>query len=159
MSYSLTPEISFNANAGRYYQLPPYTVLGYRDGSGALLNKNNGVSYIQCDHTVAGIEFNTSSSSKITIEGFYKWYNNYPFLLREQISLANLGADFGVIGNAPVSSASKGRSYGLELLAQQKLNRGFYGIMAFTLVRSDFTNAAGNFQPSAWDNQIGRAHV
>ena len=152
-SYSLTPEISINANAGRYYQLPPYTVLGYRDGSGALLNKNNGVGYIQCDHTVAGIEFNTSSSSKITIEGFYKWYSNYPFLLREQISLANLGADFGVIGNAPVSSTSKGRSYGLELLAQQKLYRGFYGILAFTLVRSDFTNAAGVYQPSAWDNR------
>ncbi len=153
LSYGLFPGININANVGRYYQLPPYTVMGYRDATGELVNKTAGIDYIRCDHTVAGIEFNTSSSSKITVEGFYKWYDNYPFLLREQISLANLGADFGVIGNAPVNSSSKGRSYGLEILAQQKMMKGFYGIVAFTLVRSDFTNAAGAFQASAWDNR------
>jgi hypothetical protein len=153
LSYGLLPGININANVGRYYQLPPYTVMGYRDATGELVNKTAGIDYIRCDHTVAGIEFNTSSSSKITIEGFYKWYDNYPFLLREQISLANLGADFGVIGNAPVNSSSKGRSYGLEFLAQQKMMKGFYGIVSFTLVRSDFTNAAGVFQASAWDNR------
>jgi hypothetical protein len=32
-------KFSFNANAGRYFQLPPYTSMGYRDASGELVNK------------------------------------------------------------------------------------------------------------------------
>ena len=109
-----------------------YTVLGYRDFSNNLINKENGVTFIQADHLVSGIEFNPNKFSKITVEGFYKWYNNYPFLLRDSISLANLGGDFGVIGNEPVESASSGRSYGIEFLAQQKLSESIYGIVAYT---------------------------
>src|SRR5690606_22926750 len=53
-SYSITPQFSFNGNIGRYYQLPPYTVLGYRDNAGNLVNKQNEVTYIGSDHYVAG---------------------------------------------------------------------------------------------------------
>src|SRR5690606_18617589 len=38
-SYTITPQLSFNGNIGRYYQLPPYTVLGYRNSNRELLNK------------------------------------------------------------------------------------------------------------------------
>ena len=68
-----------------------------------------------------------ATNTKITVEGFYKIYSDYPFLVRDSISLANLGSDFGVIGNEPVESISEGQSYGVEFLAQQKLSKGFYG--------------------------------
>jgi hypothetical protein len=153
-SYSINSNFSLNANIGRYYQLPAYTVLGYRDfATNELANKANNVTYIRCDHIVAGVEYTNSKSLRITVEGFLKQYANYPFLLREQISLANLGGDFGVVGNAPVTSTSKGRSYGMEVLVQQKLVKGFFGIMAYTFVRSEFENAAGKLLPSSWDNQ------
>ena len=67
--------------------------------------------------------------------------------------MANLGADFGVIGNDPINSTSEGRAYGLEVLIQRKFTKGLYGILAYTLVRSEFADQAGNFAPSAWDNQ------
>lgn len=153
LSYYLTPSLSLNANTGIFYQLPPYTVLGYRDNSGTLVNRNNGIKYIRSSHAVAGIEYNTSFNTKFSVEGFYKRYDNYPFLLRDSISLANLGGDFGVIGNEPASSTSEGRSYGVEVLAQQKLFKGFFGILAYTLVRSEFTNADDQFTPTAWDNR------
>jgi len=152
MSYALNEKWSYNFNVGRYYQLPAYTVLGYRDFSNNQINKENGVTFIQADHLVSGIEFNPNKFSKITVEGFYKWYNNYPFLLRDSISLANLGGDFGVIGNEPVKSTSSGRSYGVEFLAQQKLSESIYGIVAYTLVRSEFEDKSGKLRPSAWDN-------
>jgi len=151
-SYKLTEKMSWNFNTGRYYQLPAYTVLGYRDSMQMLVNKQNEVKYISCDHIVSGLEFNPNAFAKITVEGFYKSYNNYPFLLREQVSLANLGADFGVIGNAPVNSSSHGRSYGTELLIQKKLSTSVYGILAYTLVRSEFSDINNNLKPSAWDN-------
>ena len=152
LAYSLTPKVSLNFNTGRYFQLPAYTILGYRDMMGDLVNKANDVTYIAVNHIVAGLEYNPNRNLRMTMEGFYKQYNNYPFSLRDSVSLANLGADFGVIGNEPVVSSSKGRSYGVEFLAQQRLFKGFYGIGSLTLVRSEFTTKTDEFKPSAWDN-------
>ena len=151
-SYALSKKFSLNFNTGRYFQLPAYTVLGYRDANNILTNKENEVSYISNDHIVAGIEFSPGTSNKITVEGFYKNYQNYPFILADSISLANLGGDFGVIGNEPVSSISDGRAYGIEFLAQQKLSKNFYGILAYTWVKSEFKDKNGDYRPSAWDN-------
>jgi hypothetical protein len=151
-SYLFAPKWSLNASIGRFYQLPPYTIMGYRNNAGQLVNKQNGISYIQCDHAVVGIDYSPFTNTKISVEGFYKIYDNYPFLTRDSISLANLGSDFGVIGNDPATPTSAGRAYGLEFLLQQKLTKGFYGILAVTLVKSEFEDKNGDFQPSAWDN-------
>jgi hypothetical protein len=148
-SYSLSEKIAINFNTGIYQQLPPYTTLGYRNTSGALVNED--VQYIQSKHLVLGLEYNTSNNSRITLEGFYKLYSHYPMDLIDSISLANKGSDFGVIGNAPVTSTNKGRSYGLEFFFQQKLFHDFYGLLSYTFVRSEFQNFDGNYVASSWD--------
>ena len=153
-SYALTPELSLSGSIGRYYQLPPYTVLGFRDNEGTLVNKENGVTYIQSDHYVAGIQYVFPSNTKVSVEGFFKDYADYPFAIRDSINLANLGADFGVIGNEPVVSIGQGRAYGVEFLVQRKLYNGLFGIAALTLVRSEFTDKNGDYVPSSWDNQF-----
>ena len=151
LSYKLSGKSSLNANLGRYYQLPAYTVLGY-----GLDNDfyNQDAEYIKCEHAVLGLEYNPSNYSKITLETFYKQYDNYPFSIIDSISLANLGGDFGVIGNEDISSISQGRSYGLEFLAQQKLSSSVYGIMSVTYYQSEFENKNGELIPSAWDNRF-----
>lgn len=153
LAYALGEKSSLNFNIGQYFQLPAYTVMGYRNNNNDLINKENEITYINNKHLVFGIETNPGNFSKLTVEGFYKKYDNYPFLLKDSISLANLGGDFGVIGNEAVSSTSEGRSYGVEFLAQKKLNKSFYGIMAYTWVRSEFKDKKNTFIPSAWDNQ------
>jgi hypothetical protein len=152
-SLSITDFLTWNANAGLYYQLPPYTTLGYRNNAGSLVNKDNGITYISCAHYVTGFQFNTKKNSQFSVEGFYKDYGNYPFLLRDSVSLANLGGDFGVIGDEPAVPLSDGRAYGVELFFQQKLFKGFFGIVSFTYVRSEFTDKNNNYIPSSWDNQ------
>ncbi len=152
LAFNFTDALSFNFNAGRYYQLPAYTILGYRNSLNALTNKVNNVTYITNDHLVAGFEYNTKINTKISVEAFYKIYSNYPFSLRDSLSLANLGGDFGVIGNEPVVSTSEGKAYGVEFLIQQKLYKGFYGIIAYTWVKSQFQNKTGDYTPSSWDN-------
>lgn len=153
-SYSLNPALSLNGSIARYYQLPPYTVLGYRDNSGNLINKENKVTYIQSDHYVLGLQHVFKKNTKISLEGFFKDYDQYPFTTRDSINLANLGGDFGVIGSEPVVSIGKGRSYGLEFLFQRKLYRGLYGIAALTWVRSEFTDKHSAYVPSSWDNRF-----
>ncbi len=151
-TYSLTDKWSISSSIGVYYQLPSYTTLGFRDASSALVNQQN-LKYIRSNHFVSGLEFKPDSSSKITLEGFYKSYSNYPFSIRNQISLANLGADFGVVGNEAVTSTSKGKAYGFELLAQKKSYEGLYGILSYTFVRSEFQDVLNNYIPSSWDNE------
>lgn len=156
LSYQLKPNLFWTANAGIYYQKPPYTALGYRNNEGELENQLNDIRFIRSSQLITGIErVIPDKSRRFSIEGFYKHYSNYPSSIRNGIALANLGADFGVIGNEPVRSDSEGRAYGLEFLAQQRLFNNFYGIAAVTLVRSEFTNPnTEGFVPSAWDSRF-----
>lgn len=152
LAYNLSPRFSLNLNSGIFYQLPPYTVLGYQQ-DGVFVNKNNGADYIRNTQLVGGIEYNSAASSKITLEAYYKKWSNYPFLLRDSITLANLGSDFGVIGNEPSTPTASGRSYGLEFLFQQRMFKGFYGIVAYTLGWSSFEDKKGEYVPSSWDSR------
>jgi len=153
LSYELSDKFSLNATTGIYKQLPAYTILGFRNNLNELVNKTNGLKYIEAIHYVSGFELKPNTTSKITLEGFYKNYKNYPFSVRDQISLANLGSDFGVVGNEEVISNSKGRAYGIELLAQKKSFNGFYGIFSYTFVKSEFKDKRGMYIPSSWDNR------
>jgi hypothetical protein len=152
-SYSLiTDKLFLNFNTGRYYQLPPYTTLGFRSNAGTLVNDSLGVKYISSDHVVLGLEFLPDQNSKMSLEGFYKFYRNYPFSLRDSISLASKGNDIGVYGDEPVVSISKGRAYGVEFLFRDADLYKFNIILSYTFVRSEFTNYYGDYIPSAWDN-------
>lgn len=154
-SYLLKENLFLNANAGIYYQKPPYTVLGFQNNEGTFINQENDVRFMRATHLISGLEWQfPEKNRKLSAEVFYKKYADYPSSIRNGIALANLGADFGVIGNEPVNSEAEGRAYGLELLAQQRLYKGFYGIAALTLVRSEFTNSNTDYLPSSWDNRF-----
>jgi hypothetical protein len=151
-SYHVTDAFSVNANWGIYYQLPPYTALGYRNDQDELVNTD--LTYIKSTHYVLGVDYLFPWDGRASVEGFYKVYDNYPFLLPDSISLANLGGDFGVIGNRPATATNNGRAYGLELTYEQKLYAGFFGIAAVTLVRSEFQDQNENYVSSSWDNRF-----
>ena len=151
-SYKLAPQWSLNFNTGRYYQLPPYTALGYKEGD-VFVNKQNNLKYISADHFIGGLEFRPKSTVLFSAETFLKNYADYPFSIKDQISLANKGADFGVIGDEAVLSTSKGRAYGAEFQARINSENGFNLNLSYTLVRSEFTDATGTYIPSSWDSK------
>jgi hypothetical protein len=141
-----------NANVGQFTQLPSYTILGYRNAAGELDNLNR-VRYIRNRMVAAGLQYNKVKDTRITLEGFYKQYANYPLALNDSISLGNLGTDFAVVGNEPVSSVCDGRAYGMEFLVQKRSRSGLYGILAYTLSWSEFSDKNGNAVKSAWDSR------
>ncbi|NVK28028.1 MAG: TonB-dependent receptor [Flavobacteriia bacterium] len=152
LSYYINDSWTLDANWGIYYQLPPYTTIGYRNSTGDLVNTD--IQYIRSTHYVLGTSKVFSFNAKLSVEGFYKEYNQYPFLYPDSISLANLGGDFGVVGNRPAESTNDGRAYGLEITWQQKLYKGWFGIAAFTFVRSEFEDKNGDLIPASWDNRF-----
>lgn len=152
-SIQLTDRLSLNTNTGVYYQLPSYSVLGFGNDEAGLLNKRTA-RFIRCEQLVGGLQFNPDESSKITLEGFIKKYSNYPLSVSKGISLANLGSEFGVVGNELVIPVSEGKSTGVELMAQRRSSTGLYGILALTFVKSEFTSGGATYIPSSWDNRI-----
>ncbi len=148
LSYALSNAWNFSASYGTYYRLPSYTQLAY---------SNNGTTnpgkYIQSNHYVAGFEYLPSSTTRFTFEGFYKGYNNYPVSILDNISLANKGIEFGAIGNEPIQQDGKGKAYGFEFFAQQKLTDKFFGVFSYTLYWSEFTGTNKKFVPASWDNR------
>ena len=83
--------VYLNTNVGRYYQNPAYTTMGFRDNNQTLVNKQKGLKYIHADHFVAGLELRPNASTRVTLEGVYKKYADYPFSVKE--SPAGTGDD------------------------------------------------------------------
>jgi outer membrane receptor for ferrienterochelin and colicin len=151
-SYALTSKWNLSASYGLYYRLPSYTQMAFLNMTSADKTPNPA-KYIQSQHWVAGAEFLPSSATRITLEGFYKSYANYPISILDRISLANKGTEFGAIGNEPVQQDGRGRAYGFEFFAQQKLTKRFFGVFSYTYYRSEFTDLSGKYIRAAWDNR------
>ena len=151
-SYVLNESSSWklNASVGRYFKIPTYTMLGFRNNSGEFINKSN--RYTQSDHYVFGVEYNLSPSARFTVEAFRKDYSQYPVSDLDGVSLANKGAGFEVLGNEAVIDTGSGQSKGIEVLFQQKLSNNFYGILAYTLFSSEFSGINNIRLPSVWDS-------
>lgn len=150
-SYKLAPKVDLTASIGSYYKIPTYTALGFQDNTGSYLNR--GMQYIQSNHYVLGGQWIPNSGMRITVEGFYKTYDNYPVSIANGSSLANQGTQFGSIGSEAISSTGRGRTYGAELFVQQKLVKNLFYVFSYTFVRSLYSGLDGEFVASAWDNQ------
>ena len=152
LSYEFLEDWRISATAGRYFKITPYTILGFRDENGILTNEES--DYTQSDHYVIGIQHYLNPAANISLEGFYKQYSDYPVSVLDQVSLANKGADFEVLGNEDVETIGKGRSYGLEFQYQQKLLNNFYSIFSYTYFFSEFTGFdTATYTPSVWDSR------
>ncbi|MCH1609295.1 MAG: TonB-dependent receptor [Flavobacteriaceae bacterium] len=153
LTYNLTEDQTWkmNASVGRYYKIPTYTMLGYQDNLRTFINQK--AKYTQSDHFVMGIEYAPGNASRVTLEGFYKKYSQYPISLIDGVSIANKGGDFEVLGNEAIATDGRGKSYGIEALYQQKLTKNFYGVFAYTYFHSQFTTANGDYLPSVWDSR------
>lgn len=151
VSYLLSDQWTLNASVGRYYKLPVYTALGFQDDQGEFVNKN--LRYIGSTHYVAGVEFLPRPSLRFTLEGFLKRYDHYPVSVRNGVSIANAGVEFGQIGSEPLTGNGKGRAYGAELFAQQKLTKNTFFTVSYTWFKSEFTGADRDYVASSWDNR------
>ncbi len=151
LSYVLADKWTWNSSAGMYYKLAPYTILGFADNNGNLVNQN--AKYLRSNHYTTGFEYLPNDGLRFTLEGFYKQYSNVPVSQRTGISLSNLGTDFTLLGNEAVNTNGKGKAYGIEFFAQKKLTKKFFGILSYTFYRSLYSGADEKFIASSWDNQ------
>lgn len=154
LSYSLTDKLDLNANVGRYSLQPAYTTLGYRNAAGELVNQNENLRYTISNQAIAGIEFRPADKMRFTVEGFYKHYTHYPVSVKDGISIASKGTNYGQVGDEAIISTGKGRAYGLEFSAKIMEMNNMNLAATYTLFRSEFTDSTGvNYYRSAWDTR------
>ena len=150
-AYHLNKKVDLTASIGRYYKIPTYTTMGYKNENSEYINKS--MKYIQSNHLVLGTQYLPNEALRFTLEGFYKHYSNYPISIRNGSSLANQGGDFGSIGSEAITSIGEGKTYGFEFFVQQKLLKRLFYVVSYTFVRSLYSGLDGQLIASSWDNQ------
>ena len=154
LSYQLTEHWSLSGNAGLYYQLPPYTALGFKNNNGLYANKY-ALRYMQVSQGSVGLNWRKGDTFEVSVEGFYKDYDKIPLSVADGIPLTCKGNDYGVIGNELLTSTAQGRSYGAELLLKWLIAKKLNLASSFTLFKSEYrTDKESEYIASAWDNRF-----
>lgn len=153
VSYRLVDHLFLSGHMGLYYQLPAYTALGYKNNEGVYVNK--GLDYTSVNQESLGLTWNPNETMELSVEGFYKKYNNMPLSVADNIPLSCKGNDYGVVGNELLVSDAEGRSYGVEMMFKWLLAKKLNLSSSLTIFKSEFKAAAdGGYLPSAWDNRF-----
>lgn len=147
---------SINLSTGLYHQSPSYIWLIGDE-------RNKDLKYIRALHVILGIERRLREDTQIRIEGFGKFYENYPAsTVRPYLVLSNTGAGFGgseenfsSFGLEPLVSKGKGIVRGVEISIQKKSSKiPYYGIASFTYSKSSFTALDGIDRPGSFDQNL-----
>lgn len=154
LSYQLTDHWALSGNVGLYYQLPPYTSLGFKDNYGMYANKHT-LRYMKVTQESLGVTWRKGDTFEASLEGFYKDYDKIPLSVADGIPLTCKGNDYGVIGNELLTSTAQGRSYGAELLVKWLIAKKLNLASSITLFKSEYRNTQeSEYVASAWDNRF-----
>lgn len=147
ISYSILPTTTISASSGIYYQAPEYIWL-----MSDPLNKD--LKFMKANHYVAGIQHLFSADLRLSVEGYYKDYDNYPVsVIAPTYVLISGGTENGpniLFGQA----VSKGFGYtrGIDVSLHKKLTgSGFYGMLNYSLAESKITGLEGGQRPGSFD--------
>ena len=151
-NYTFNDHWSIAGNAGIYYELPPYTALGFKDNEGKWVNRE--LKYQRVASGSVGVNWRPARQVIISLEGFYKQYSQMPLCIVDNIPLACKGNDYGIFGNEALVSSAQGRAYGVELLAKWHVPDKINASASLTLYQSEYrNNSKSAYLPSAWDNR------
>ena len=151
-NYTFNEHWSVAGNVGIYYELPPYTALGFKDNEGNWINRE--LKYQRVASGSVGVNWRPVRQVIVSVEGFYKRYNQMPLCILDNIPLACKGNDYGIFGNEALVSSAQGRAYGVELLAKWHVPDKINASASLTLYQSEYRNNKNSpYLPSAWDNR------
>ena len=155
-TYALTESTNLNASVGTYHQAPSYIWIISN-------NANNNLKFTSVNQAIVGIDHLLRADVKISLEGYYKQYYDYPAsIARPYLVMANTGAGFGgaeegfaSFGTDPLTSAGAGRARGVELFMQKKSsNIPHYALMSLSYNIAEFKGLDGVWRPGNFDQRI-----
>jgi hypothetical protein len=146
VSFRLTEATTLNASTGIFYQSPEYFWIGSHPN-------NNKLKYVRAYHYIAGIEHIFTEDLRVSVEAYYKKYENYPVsVLTPTFILINSGTENGPNFVGEATSQGYGYSKGIDFSVQKKLSKtGLYGMINYSLSESRVTALKGGEKPGSFD--------
>jgi TonB family protein len=122
-------ELALIGGIGLYHQAPSVLELDTSVGNASLTQQS-------ALHYALGAEYRPFDRTVVTLQGFYVSEKNF-ILATTDVNVVN-----GQIIPENLNNDGYGRSYGLEVFAQQQLSHGLEGWLSYTLSRSEMSTTS-----------------
>jgi hypothetical protein len=158
LRYRLNQVTSLKGSYGIYYQAPSYVWL--------IEPVNRNLKALKNSMTILGLEYLLREDTRLSLEGFYKQYQDLPTgtlaCFTDYLVITNTGTGYGgsqeafqSFGFFPMVSNGYGRSYGMEFAVQKKYSEiPAYGQVSLAYARSLFTAGNGKQYPGSYDQRL-----
>lgn len=146
VGYKVSDRLTWSASYGQYFQQPFFLFL-------ASFPENGRLKPLKSDHFVSGLTFLPAESVRMTLEGYYKRYSDYPVSTQfPTLSLANVGDTFNVREVLfPMTSAGRGRAYGVEAFIEKAPGGRWYGQANLSFAKSEQAGLDKELRPGSFD--------
>jgi hypothetical protein len=146
VGYKINDRLTWSASYGQYFQQPFFLFL-------ASFPENARLKPFKSEHAVSGFTFVPTPSVRMTVEGYYKRYADYPVSTQfPTLSLANVGDTFNVRETLfPMTSEGRGRAYGVETFIEKAPGGRWYGQVNLSLAKSEQAGLDGVLRPGSFD--------
>lgn len=148
-SLKFSERLTLNGATGIYYQNLPLNFLAQKES-------NKELKDIVSNHFTLGFGYLLTGNTKISLEGYYKSYDNFPMDPAQPLFFAaDAVTYYGFFGNyESLSDAGIARAYGVEAIIQKKLVKGFYGLASLALSKTEYKALDNIWRDRMFDNRV-----
>jgi len=149
VGYRLSNSLTWQGSYGIYYQQTSPLLLAAFPG-------NNELDPLRADHYVTGIAWTPDPSLRVSAEGYWKEYRDYPVAADyAPVTLANIGDTFDVRESLfPLVSSGRGRAYGVELVLEKMFTDKWFGQANVAFSNTRHAGLDGVLRPGAFDYPV-----
>lgn len=149
LSYRASENTTLNGAFGIYSQTVPMVLLSQQDS-------NRDLKDPKAYHYILGLEEMLGVDTRLRVEGYYKWYENFPMNVDqpEMFIIDEMIYNNYFFYHPNLRDDGRARSYGIEVTLQKKLRRGIYGLLSGAWFRSQYEDLHGIWRNRAFDNRI-----
>ncbi len=146
VGFKVSDRLTWSASYGQYFQQPFFLFL-------ASFPENERLKPIKSEHVVSGFTYLPSDSVRLTLEGYYKRYADYPVSTQfPTLSLANVGDTFNVREVLfPMTSEGRGRAMGVEAFIEKAPGGRWYGQANVSVAKSEQAGLDDVLRPGSFD--------
>ncbi len=133
LSYDISRKINLSLAYGIYYQNPVLIWLTSNE-------ENKNLEDLKCTHYILGLSYLLFEDTKLSLEGYYKYYEDYPVDTEDSTRiLINEGASYeGFINFNPMVSEGYGHSRGIDFNIHKKYSKNFYSNICYSFIDTRF---------------------
>ncbi len=143
LSWLLHRDIELTAAYGIYYQAQPLFQYVWDPFGG-----NETLPHIRADQYVLGISLEPRSSTRLSVEGYYKEYSD--LLVPEEAVVRETTGNYFFDSERMLADRAK-TAWGVEVFAQQRMSANWYGTFSYSYGKAETDDPAWGVHPASYD--------